>query len=102
MRQPTGRYPMGLVTTAPQPATIRTFHPRRGRMGERHHDALRRLAPVYGLTVGAAPLDPDALFGRRAPVVLEIGSGMGEATADMAAADPDRDYLAVDVHTPGV
>ena len=37
-----------------------------------------------------------------APVVLEIGSGMGDATAAMAAADPDRDYLAVEVHTPGI
>ena len=49
-----------------------------------------------------AELDFAGLFGRRAPVVLEIGSGMGDATAAMAAADPDRDYLAVEVHTPGV
>jgi tRNA (guanine-N7-)-methyltransferase len=71
----------------------------------RHLDALDRLWPAYGLVVPdrpEAPLDLPALFGRRAPVVLEIGSGMGEATAAMAAADPDRDYLAVEVHTPGV
>jgi tRNA (guanine-N7-)-methyltransferase len=43
-----------------------------------------------------------AIYGRSAPLVLEIGSGMGETTAEMAAADPSRDYLAVDVHTPGV
>jgi tRNA (guanine-N7-)-methyltransferase len=42
------------------------------------------------------------LFGREAPVVLEIGSGMGDATVAMAAADPGRDYLAVEVHTPGI
>ncbi|MFC0566624.1 tRNA (guanosine(46)-N7)-methyltransferase TrmB [Plantactinospora siamensis] len=42
------------------------------------------------------------LFGRNAPLVLEIGSGMGDVTAAMAAADPDRDYLAVEVHTPGI
>jgi tRNA (guanine-N7-)-methyltransferase len=42
------------------------------------------------------------LFGRRAPLVLEIGSGMGEGTAEMAAADPARDYLAVEVHVPGI
>jgi tRNA (guanine-N7-)-methyltransferase len=42
------------------------------------------------------------LFGRTAPRVLEIGFGMGETTAAMAAADPDRDYLAVEVHTPGI
>jgi tRNA (guanine-N7-)-methyltransferase len=71
-------------------------------MGERHRYALDRLWPVYGVPVTGEPLDLAVLFGRRRPVVLEIGSGMGEATADMAAADPDRDYLAVDVHTPGI
>jgi tRNA (guanine-N7-)-methyltransferase len=72
-------------------------------MGARHFDAMARLWPAYGLTITPGPhLDTEALFGRRAPVVLEIGSGMGEATAEMAAADPDRDYLAVEVHTPGI
>ncbi|WP_407664776.1 tRNA (guanosine(46)-N7)-methyltransferase TrmB [Micromonospora tarensis] len=85
--------------------TIRTFHPRRGRMSERQTDALRRLWPAYGLAVHdgpVVPVDLADLFGRRAPVVLEIGSGMGDSTAVMAAADPDRDYLAVEVHTPGI
>jgi tRNA (guanine-N7-)-methyltransferase len=50
----------------------------------------------------AVALDLAELFGRRAPVVVEIGSGMGDATARLAAADPDRDVLAVDVHTPGL
>lgn len=48
------------------------------------------------------PLDPEAVFGRRAPLVLDIGFGMGETTAAMAAADPGRDILAVDLHNPGV
>ena len=65
------------------------------------HATLARLRPTYGLDLEEA-LDPEAVFGRRAPLVLEIGFGMGEATAAMAAADPDRDVLAVDVHTPGV
>ncbi len=100
-------------TTAPPAATgptrhpraIRTFHPRRGRMSGRHDDALTRLWPVYGLAVPDGPgatLHPDVLFGRSAPSVLEIGFGMGEATAQMAAADPGRDYLAIEVHTPGI
>lgn len=88
------------------PARIRTFHPRRGRLSSRHHDALDELWPVYGLEIPAAGqrLDPYRIFGRPspAPLVLEIGSGMGETTARMAAADPGRDYLAVDVHTPGI
>lgn len=84
--------------------SIRTYHPRGGRLGGRHHDALDRLHDVYGLAVAElpTPLDLAALFGRTAPVVLEIGFGMGDATAAMAAADPGRDYLVVEVHTPGI
>jgi len=84
---------------------IRTFHPRRGRMSARHADARAALWPAYGLTVldgDRAPLDLDELFGRAAPKVLEIGFGMGDATAAMAGDDPGRDYLAVEVHTPGI
>ena len=92
---------------------IRTFHPRRSPLGPARTDALDRLWPQYGFSVhdpalGSAPLradgtlDPENLFGRTAPVVLEIGSGMGEAVAAMAAADPSRDYLAVEAHLPGI
>src|SRR3954452_20965633 len=84
---------------------VRTFHPRRGRMSKRHEDAWAQLWPAYGVTVGdgdGTPLDLDELFGRPAPKVLEIGFGMGDATAAMAAADPGRDYLAAEVHTAGV
>lgn len=63
--------------------------------------ALARLWDSRGHDVGE-PFDAVRLFGRVAPLVLEIGSGMGDATIAMAAADPDRDYLAVDVHTPGL
>ncbi|MGC5019658.1 tRNA (guanosine(46)-N7)-methyltransferase TrmB [Micromonospora sp. DT47] len=92
------------VPAAPPAARIRTFHPRRGRMSGRQTDALERLWPAYGIDIASldGPVDPAAFFGRGAPVVLEIGSGMGDATAAMAAADPDRDYLAVEVHTPGI
>ncbi len=58
--------------------------------------------PVHGVAFRAEPLDPVAVFGRRAPLVLEIGSGMGETTASIAAARPDTDFLAVEVHGPGV
>ncbi|MFI5491650.1 tRNA (guanosine(46)-N7)-methyltransferase TrmB [Actinoplanes sp. NPDC051859] len=84
---------------------IRTFHPRRGRMGNRHADAFAELWPTLGVTIvdgERAPLDLDELFGRAAPRVLEIGFGMGETTAAMAAANPGRDYLAIEVHTPGI
>ncbi|WP_456819622.1 tRNA (guanosine(46)-N7)-methyltransferase TrmB [Cellulomonas sp. URHB0016] len=91
---------------------LRTFHPRRAPLGPGREDALARLWPRYGISVhdadGSMPRTPDgmldvrALFGREAPLVLEIGSGMGETTAAMAAADPDRDYLALEAHLPGV
>ncbi|WP_341721196.1 tRNA (guanosine(46)-N7)-methyltransferase TrmB [Micromonospora sp. FIMYZ51] len=72
-------------------------------MSGRQAAALAQLWPTYGLRVDdAAPFDPVGLFGRQAPLVLEIGSGMGDTTVEMAAADPDRDYLAVEVHTPGI
>ncbi|MDP9418254.1 MAG: tRNA (guanosine(46)-N7)-methyltransferase TrmB [Actinomycetota bacterium] len=80
---------------------IRTFKARRGRVTTRQQRALDELWAAYGVDAGGGLLDGAALFGRRAPLVLEIGFGMGETTAAMAAEDPDRDLLAVDVHTPG-
>jgi tRNA (guanine-N7-)-methyltransferase len=62
---------------------------------------LERLCPAYAVAVDR-PLDAAAVYGRTAPLVLEIGSGTGEAAVTMAAADPSRDLLAVEVHTPGV
>jgi tRNA (guanine-N7-)-methyltransferase len=64
--------------------------------------ALDTLFARFGVADDDSPIDPVALFGRRAPLVLEIGFGMGETTAAMAAADPATDVLAIDVHTPGV
>ncbi|MGN6244015.1 MAG: tRNA (guanosine(46)-N7)-methyltransferase TrmB [Motilibacteraceae bacterium] len=83
---------------------IRTFKPRRGRVTPRQASALERLWPAFGVDLDdlpAGPIDPESLFDRVAPLVLEIGFGMGETTAAMAEADPGRDVLAVDVHTPG-
>ena len=93
--------PAARVAAPEGPAPLRTYKARRGRVTPGQADALDRLWARYGVTVEAAPLDLAELFGRRAPVVLEIGFGMGEATTEMAAARPDLDLLAVDVHTPG-
>ncbi|NJQ03532.1 tRNA (guanosine(46)-N7)-methyltransferase TrmB [Streptomyces sp. PLAI1-29] len=80
---------------------IRSFRPRRGRVTAGQGEALRRLWPTWGLDIdGRSVLDLDAFFGGL-PVVLEIGFGMGEATAEMAATDPGTGILAADVHTPG-
>ncbi|MEU3732840.1 tRNA (guanosine(46)-N7)-methyltransferase TrmB [Streptomyces sp. NPDC033538] len=81
---------------------IRSFQPRRSRVTAGQADALQRLWPVWGLDIdGQRVIDLGELFGNARPVVLEIGFGMGEATAQMAAADQDTNILAVDVHTPG-
>ena len=79
---------------------VRTYKVRR-RVTTGQAEALTRLLPAYGVEPGR-PFDPVEVFGREAPLVLEIGSGMGEATAAMARADPARDVLAVEVHTPGL
>ncbi|NEA49062.1 tRNA (guanosine(46)-N7)-methyltransferase TrmB [Streptomyces sp. SID10815] len=81
---------------------IRSFQPRRSRVTTGQAEALQRLWSRWGLDIdGQRVLDLAELFGDGRPVVLEIGFGMGEATAQMAAADPDTGILAVDVHTPG-
>jgi len=84
-----------------RPGQVRSFKMRRSRVTQGQQQALDRLWHSYGIDPGESPLDPAALFGRVAPVVLEIGFGMGETTVAMAAADPARDLIAVDVHTPG-
>ncbi|MFJ9666681.1 tRNA (guanosine(46)-N7)-methyltransferase TrmB [Streptomyces sp. NPDC101219] len=81
---------------------IRSFQPRRSRVTAGQADALQRLWPRWGFDIdGRRLLDFAEFFGNDRPVVLEIGFGMGEATARMAAADPGTNILAVDVHTPG-
>ena len=81
---------------------VRSFVLRAGRMGTGQMRALAELGPRFVLPYTPAPLDLPAVFGRSAPVVLEIGFGMGAATAEIAAAHPQIDYLGVEVHTPGV
>lgn len=88
--------------TSPATTPIRTFKLRRGRLRPRRQEALHDLWPTYGVALTGDPLSAVALFGRPVPLVLEVGSGMGESIAAQAAADPDTGYLAVEVHTPGV
>ena len=83
-------------------AHIRSFVMRRGHLSDAQRDAHAALLPRYGVPDDIGPIDFVALFGRRAPVVLEIGFGMGHTTAEIAAARPDTDFLGVEVYTPGV
>jgi tRNA (guanine-N7-)-methyltransferase len=94
-------YPHAATPEQHRERRIRSCHPRRGRTTTAQRDALARWWPRYGVPVDGTPQDLAELFGRELPVVLEIGFGMGETTAAMAAADPDTGVLAVDVHTPG-
>lgn len=81
---------------------IRSFVVRAGRMGTGQVRALEVLGPRFVLPWSAQVLDAPAVWGRTAPLVLEIGFGMGGATAEIARARPDTDFLGVEVHTPGV
>ena len=71
-------------------------------MGPGQTRALAELGPRFVLPYIPRPVDLLAAFTRRAPLVLEIGFGMGDATATIAQAQPERDFLGVEVHTPGV
>jgi len=86
--------------------SIRSFVLRQGRVSDAQRRAIDTLLPRFGIAFGPHALDLDNAFGRpsekNAPKILEIGFGMGETTAVIAAANPDKDYLGIEVHTPGV
>lgn len=81
---------------------IRSFVLRQGRVSPAQQRAVDTLLPRFGIPYAAQPLDLELAFGRAAPKILEIGFGMGESTATIAQAVPENDYLALEVHTPGV
>ena len=85
-----------------QHRAIRSFVLRAGRMGTGQMKALEELGPRYILPYDDTPMDWSGVFGRQAPKILEIGFGMGSATAEIARNHPENDYLGVEVHTPGV
>lgn len=75
---------------------------RQGRVTPAQERAYAELFPRYGIAFAAFPIDRHAIFSRAAPLTLEIGSGMGETTFAIAEAHPENDYIAVEVHLPGV
>lgn len=81
---------------------IRSFVLRQGRLTKAQVEALVTLFPVYGIPAGDGMLDLPSVFGRAAPVTLEIGFGDGESLLQMAQAAPERDFLGIEVHKPGV
>ncbi len=94
---------MSAAPNEPHPRrAIRSYVVRAGRMGPGQERALADLGPRFLMPYSAAIADFDAAFGRQAPRVLEIGFGMGDATATIAAALPGTDFIGIEVHTPGV
>jgi tRNA (guanine-N7-)-methyltransferase len=84
------------------PRPIKSFVVRAGRMGSGQIKALAELGPRFVLPFEPRLLDPAAVFGRAAPVVLEIGFGMGDATAKIAQTLDHIDFIGCEVHEPGV
>ena len=86
----------------PGARSIRSFVKRGGRTTAAQSRAIADLWPSFGIDPGAAAIDLDAAFGRRAPRVLEIGFGDGESLVSRAQSTPDTDFLGIEVHPPGV
>ena len=95
-----------MTASPPEPpgrrAAIRSYVVRAGRMGTGQVRALAELAPRYVLPFEPGVADFGAVFGRTAPLVVEIGFGMGDATAQIARARPEFDFIGIEVHPPGV
>ena len=81
---------------------IRSFVTRAGRLSTAQGRAIEDLGPRFCLPYEKVVLDAAAVFGRTAPLIFEIGFGMGDTTAAIAAGMPEKDFIGVEVHTPGV
>ncbi|QIL73000.1 tRNA (guanosine(46)-N7)-methyltransferase TrmB [Diaphorobacter sp. HDW4B] len=84
------------------PKAIKSYVLRAGRVTTGQAKALETLGPRFVLDYAAQPLDAAAAFGRTAPLILEIGFGMGDATAHIAQVRPEDNFLCCEVHEPGV
>ena len=90
------------VYTAGRAGHIRSFVLRQGRVSNAQQRYYDEMMAKVGIPYAASLLDLDTVFGRSAPHILEIGFGMGETSAAIAEANPQNDYIGVEVHTPGV
>ena len=82
--------------------SIRSYVVRAGRMTDGQKAAYEKYWPSYGLSLHDGHLDIKEIFGRDAPQILEIGFGMGGSLLQMAQAEPDKDFIGIEVHPPGV
>jgi tRNA (guanine-N7-)-methyltransferase len=90
---------MALTSSHPH---IRSYSGRRGHFTSGQRDAYERLQPRWTLPYQTQPVDSQAIFGRDAPLILEIGFGMGETTANIAAMQASKNFLGVEVYPAGV
>ena len=81
---------------------IRSYVLRQGRFSRGQQRAYAELLPTRGVPYAPVIADFHGIFGRAAPLVVEVGSGMGETTARIAQENPGTDYVAIEVHAPGV
>ena len=82
--------------------SIRSYVLRQGHLSDSQANAITAGMPKWGIPFGEIIVDPEAIFGRNAPVIVEIGFGMGTATAQIAQSLPEKDFIAIEVHSPGV
>ena len=82
--------------------SVKSYVLRQGRLTPAQAGAIDRHWEKFGVDYRDETLDLDELFGRVAPRVLDLGTGMGEATLELAGKNPENDYLAVEVHRPGI
>jgi tRNA (guanine-N7-)-methyltransferase len=88
---PSGQYP-----------AIRSYVSRQSRITAAQQRALKELWPDYGLTLAQGMLNPVKVFGRQAPLIVEIGFGMGDSLVTQAQANPTNDFIGIEVHKPGI
>lgn len=97
-----GEEPGFLIKPEFKPKSIRSFVIRAGRITVGQKNAFDTWWPDYGLSLYKGMIDPHIIFGRSAPLVLEIGFGMGDSLLEMARNEPDKDFIGIEVHPPGV
>ncbi len=81
---------------------VKSFVLRAGKITPGQQKSLESLLPVHGIEHVSSLVDLNVVFGRDSPKIIEIGFGMGKSTSQTAIANPDFDYLGIEVHPPGV
>ena len=97
-----GIYEEGREASTQSHGHIKSYVRRAGRMSSAQENYYADMMPKIGVVYAPQPIDLAAVYGRKVPKILEIGTGMGETTAKIADANRENDYLGVEVHVPGV